>query len=836
MNQFGRLRYIYFLLEHQQWEEAQDLLSQMQLPDDIESPKAAWIAAFAGLGEIQLQKNNLEQAASALIKKLNTVLDEDSLEEHDEGRTYVALYQIKHLQELIQESHAHPTDRKKALFALKLWPNTQQFEGYRAWGVMPGHTAHHEFLPHRFWGLYNIRTQADKPVWLSWDAWDQKLVVVKELRPGLMDPDKSNRINWESEIFNDFRDLQDRRVQGVVPLIANGKNWFAAAHAQMGSLQWCFFAPPPKDEPGNDQLFHFIYPENPFETPITSRNWKKVRNYFVKSAKTLHNFHLQGIVHRDIHSDNLLVNHLEDEKDMEAWICDFDRARNYQDIFLPRHLNVPAEGVYIPPERLEKPVPNSSPLRLSAYYGLPEGDVYSLAAVLCDVILQKQHENAQDRYNALQKSRLIPSSLRQLLLEALHTEPRNRPNMGIFAERLEKISWQTNLSEVQIPLAVAGLMLILMVIMYFIIYERPSIASDCSPYTCLSGELKGDDLQLERDKIYLLKGMVFVKTGVLNIESGTKILADSAATLIIGRNAQIHAVGNPEQPIVFSSIKPKPKAGDWGGIVVLGKAPVQGKNYLEFCTYSQMENQPELCYFGGNDPDHSSGKLQFIRIEYAGDVLVENQETNGMTLAGVGRGTVIDHILVSHVNDDCFEFFGGTFSAQYLVCIDAEDDGFDWESGYDGMLRNLLYIAGKHQYRSFDEKGRFALEGGDASEKRKASTGPEISNLTVYLERTDSVNLLPKVASWSNDTRPFIHNLLALGYPQELCQRPKYSQVKSWLFYPKENPALREQFQNAFVPKSRIVSNDLSRSIAPYYGAFRDSTANWLKGKWGKIK
>ncbi len=45
-------------------------------------------------------------------------------------------------------------------------------------------------------------------------------------------------------------------------------------------------------------------------------------------------------------------------------------------------------------------------------------------------------------------------------------------------------------------------------------------------------------------------------------------------TLIIERGAQILASGNANSPIVFTSNETSPVTGDWGGVVVLGKADV----------------------------------------------------------------------------------------------------------------------------------------------------------------------------------------------------------------------------------------------------------------------
>jgi hypothetical protein len=94
--------------------------------------------------------------------------------------------------------------------------------------------------------------------------------------------------------------------------------------------------------------------------------------------------------------------------------------------------------------------------------------------------------------------------------------------------------------------------------------------------------------------------------------------------------------------------------------------------------------------YGGDQEDDSSGILSHVRIEYSGTEIAPNNEINGLTLGGVGRGKVIDHVQVRHTADDCFEFFGGTVDAKYLVCQHPGDDAFDWDYGYTGRLQFLL--------------------------------------------------------------------------------------------------------------------------------------------------
>ena len=90
----------------------------------------------------------------------------------------------------------------------------------------------------------------------------------------------------------------------------------------------------------------------------------------------------------------------------------------------------------------------------------------------------------------------------------------------------------------------------------------------------LSGEINADRT-LKTGNTYLLKGIVYVTNGAkLTIEAGAKIVGEksSRGTLVITRGCQILANGTSEKPIIFTSDATTPSRGDWGGIVLCGRA------------------------------------------------------------------------------------------------------------------------------------------------------------------------------------------------------------------------------------------------------------------------
>ncbi|MCC6524083.1 MAG: T9SS C-terminal target domain-containing protein [Polyangiaceae bacterium] len=233
------------------------------------------------------------------------------------------------------------------------------------------------------------------------------------------------------------------------------------------------------------------------------------------------------------------------------------------------------------------------------------------------------------------------------------------------------------------------------------------------------------DTTLGSDKNWLLEGTVRVLDGAtLTIEAGTTVLGDKASmgTLVIEQGGSIVADGTASEPIVFTSALPAGQRapGDWGGLVVLGRAPINepgGTASVEGFTTAET--------YGGTDPNDSSGSLSYLRIEFSGIEIAPDNEINGLTLAGVGRGTSIDHVMVRHTLDDCFEWFGGTVDASYLICDSNGDDGFDIDQGYVGRLQFLFL------HQSTDSDSGIEADNDTSNPAVTPVTDPTIYNVTL---------------------------------------------------------------------------------------------------------
>lgn len=271
----------------------------------------------------------------------------------------------------------------------------------------------------------------------------------------------------------------------------------------------------------------------------------------------------------------------------------------------------------------------------------------------------------------------------------------------------------------------------------------------------------------DSSKTYLLKGFVYVdQGGLLNIQPGTVIKGDKASkgSLIIKRGGKINAVGTSLHPIVFTSAQAigTRNPGDWGGIIVCGKAPINLPG-----SEGQIEGGPDALY-GGSDANDNSGSLKYVRIEYAGIPFQPNQEINGLTLGGVGAGTQIEYIQVSYSGDDAFEMFGGTVHLKHIISFKTTDDDLDTDNGYTGKIQfgvilrdaNIADVSGSNGFESDND-----ANGSAATPSTKAI----FSNISVFGPKQDtssSVNSnFKRGAHLRRNTQTCIYNSLISGYP-----------------------------------------------------------------------
>ena len=227
-----------------------------------------------------------------------------------------------------------------------------------------------------------------------------------------------------------------------------------------------------------------------------------------------------------------------------------------------------------------------------------------------------------------------------------------------------------------------------------------------------------------KNNTYNLQGARYLTNGAtLTVEAGTIIASDTGGSLAVTRGARLNCVGNAQEPIIFTSkvdyntwtpTNPRGQwratANEWGNLTICGNAYIgkygQGAvatntaapnagNYanMEGLVGSGTPGDTRTFYGGGNDND-SSGALRFVSLRYGGKVVGLGNELNGLSLGGIGRDTVIDHIEIMNNVDDGIEIWGGTVNLKYFSIWNIGDDSFDLDQGWRGQAQFGLIVSG----------------------------------------------------------------------------------------------------------------------------------------------
>jgi hypothetical protein len=270
----------------------------------------------------------------------------------------------------------------------------------------------------------------------------------------------------------------------------------------------------------------------------------------------------------------------------------------------------------------------------------------------------------------------------------------------------------------------------------------------------VSGSLTGE-IRWTADNTYVLTGYTYVLSGAtLRIDAGTVVKGRNGAApnfgcLYICRGAKIMAEGTAEKPIIFTAEDDDladptdlgvTDRGLWGGLVILGNARInKAVNAAGDATSPKYEvfegledlviNGQNVHRFGGNDDDDNSGVLRYVSLRHGGQRLSPDKEINGLTLGGVGRGTIIDYVETLSFADDGYEFFGGSVNTKHLVSAFNDDDAFDTDMGWSG--KNQFWFA----IQSNDRRDNGSEQNGEPNERNDGNGTPkstyEIYNATL---------------------------------------------------------------------------------------------------------
>jgi hypothetical protein len=298
----------------------------------------------------------------------------------------------------------------------------------------------------------------------------------------------------------------------------------------------------------------------------------------------------------------------------------------------------------------------------------------------------------------------------------------------------------------------------------------------------LKGRIDKDTVLREGNN-YILSGIVYmVNNATMTVQPGVTVKGDytgaNVAALVITRGAKLVADGTQEKPIVFTSNSPVPRSGDWGGIVLCGKAQVNtaftgtggGAGILE--VEGGINNSfGDGLAGGGATPNNAdnSGILRYVRIEYAGYAYQPDKEINSLTMAAVGSGTVIDYVQVTYAKDDAFEWFGGTVNCKHLIAYKTQDDDFDSDNGFSGKVQFGIVLRDS-TIADISRSEAFESDNDASGSINSPQTKAVFSNLTLIGPRATLANsgnsLYLAAAHVRRNTGISIYNSVILGWPQ----------------------------------------------------------------------
>ncbi|HAN37746.1 MAG TPA: hypothetical protein DCQ29_02495 [Chitinophagaceae bacterium] len=386
----------------------------------------------------------------------------------------------------------------------------------------------------------------------------------------------------------------------------------------------------------------------------------------------------------------------------------------------------------------------------------------------------------------------------------------------------------------------------------------------------LRGRIDKDTI-LRKGNNYIIDGLVYmVNNATMRIEPGVTVKANfqgaNVGALVITRGAKLVADGTVNEPIVFSSANPRPRSGDWGGVVICGRASINTTFNGQQGVY-QVEGGINNSFGdglagGGTAPndDDSSGVLRYVRIEYAGYAFNPDQEINSLTMAAVGRKTVIDYVQVTYAKDDAFEWFGGTVDCQHLIAWKTQDDDFDSDNGFSGRVQfGLIFrdsaIADISRSEAFESDN-------DANGSTNApQTRAVFSNITAIGPRATLTNvgnsLYLAAAQIRRNSGISIFNSIFIGWPTGLlidasrgrvldlnvqdstvrfknniiagCNTP-YAYTASATPTGWNNQSVQDWFSNTFFANQTITTADGARLIAPFNYSQPDPTPFGVSG------
>ena len=343
----------------------------------------------------------------------------------------------------------------------------------------------------------------------------------------------------------------------------------------------------------------------------------------------------------------------------------------------------------------------------------------------------------------------------------------------------------------------------------------------------LTGNITAD-LTLNKNTVYTIQGPVYVKPGVtLTIPAGTHLEGDAefgqVAVLAIEKGAKINAQGTASEPIVFTSNAATPAPGDWGGIVICGNALTNlGQN---------VQAEVTGLTYGGTNAADNSGVLSYVVVEYAGALINENAEFNGVTFYAVGSATTVNNIFVYQGSDDAFEWFGGSVNGTNLVAIGNQDDSFDWTEGWNGTVSNMYSDQSSALTFSSDSRGVEA-DSNQAEPTKAPISNPTLSNITLIGRNnaavTSEAGLMLRRGTHGKINNVFVKDFIGTG---SAAIKFDGTDSQAWFIL---NPVTNVQVTNVLGNSNTFVGSDAAMTVVASTTGAGNGGALPTWGDWTK--
>jgi hypothetical protein len=338
------------------------------------------------------------------------------------------------------------------------------------------------------------------------------------------------------------------------------------------------------------------------------------------------------------------------------------------------------------------------------------------------------------------------------------------------------------------------------------------------------------------DSDILVEKTIYVESSNLTIEPGVTIEGEHGSALIVAADSKLFSRGSSDKPVVFTSAQAEGSRsrGDWGGIVLLGNAPVNQPD-------ASIEGLPEgetRGVFGGTDPEDSCGVVEFTRIEFAGFEVYKDNELNGLTLGACGSNTIVRNVQVHRSLDDGIEMFGGNVNLKNIVISGAGDDSIDWDWGWTGNVQFAVIQqhpdAGDNAFEG-DNNGNnhealprseptfynVTLAGGGSAQKKhrgmvlREGSGGHFHNMLIDSYAIEAIDTRDNVLSVVNRGQlTFGHNLLAnIGQLGVVSQESGKDDddfdfnEQAWIKAPENNNTFRRE--TALFPNAKDLTNPI---------------------------